>query len=216
MCCTRRCTGPAWRARRSASTPPTACTLNGTRVVAAVRCAPPANAPTPAERSTCAPWLTAEWRLIGGEVRVIVALGAFGWRSALDMIRAGGGQVPRPQPKFGHGATATVQRRPRRGGAAGLLPPQPAEHLHRQAHLRDARRHLRSRRGRWRVSVTSGNVRPTEALTTSCGFPCLISYQSAPTRPPPTRWRPPCAWRRPPTGWASPATGSPSTTTCRR
>jgi uracil-DNA glycosylase family 4 len=84
-------------------------TLNGTRVVAAVRCAPPANAPTPAERLTCAPWLNAEWRLAGGDVRVIVALGAFGWRSALDMIRAGGGQVPRPQPKFGHAATVAVQ-----------------------------------------------------------------------------------------------------------
>jgi uracil-DNA glycosylase len=47
--------------------------------------------------------------MTGDEVRVIVALGAFGWRSALDMIRAGGGQVPRPQPKFGHGAAATVR-----------------------------------------------------------------------------------------------------------
>jgi uracil-DNA glycosylase family 4 len=84
-------------------------TLNGTRVVAAVRCAPPANAPTPAERLTCAPWLTAEWRLTGGDVRVIVALGAFGWRSALDMVRSGGGEVPRPLPKFGHGAAATLQ-----------------------------------------------------------------------------------------------------------
>jgi uracil-DNA glycosylase family 4 len=84
-------------------------TLNGTRVVAAVRCAPPANAPTPAERLTCAPWLTAEWRLTGGDVRVIVALGAFGWRSTLDMVRSGCGEVPRPQPKFGHGATATLQ-----------------------------------------------------------------------------------------------------------
>jgi uracil-DNA glycosylase len=52
--------------------------------------------------------LTAEWRLTGGDVRVIVALGGFGWRSALDMVRFGGGQVPRPQPKFGHGATATL------------------------------------------------------------------------------------------------------------
>jgi uracil-DNA glycosylase family 4 len=83
-------------------------TLNGTRVAAAVRCAPPDNAPTPAERATCAPWLTAEWRLTGGDVRVIVALGGFGWRSALDMVRSGGGQVPRPQPKFGHGTEATV------------------------------------------------------------------------------------------------------------
>lgn len=84
-------------------------TLHGTRIAAAVRCAPPANAPTPAERATCAPWLTAEWRLTGDDVRVIVALGGFGWRSALDMIRSSGGQVPRPQPKFGHGATATVR-----------------------------------------------------------------------------------------------------------
>ena len=38
-----------------------------------------------------------------------MALGAFGWRSALDMIRSGGGKVPRPQPKFGHGVTATVR-----------------------------------------------------------------------------------------------------------
>jgi uracil-DNA glycosylase family 4 len=83
-------------------------TLRGTRLAAAVRCAPPANAPTPAERHTCAPWLTAEWRLTGADVRVIVALGGFGWRSALDMVRAAGGQVPRPQPKFGHGATATL------------------------------------------------------------------------------------------------------------
>jgi uracil-DNA glycosylase len=83
--------------------------LNDTRVVAAVRCAPPANAPTPAERATCAPWLTAEWRLVGGGTRVIVALGGFGWRAALDMIRAVGGDVPRPQPKFGHAATATLR-----------------------------------------------------------------------------------------------------------
>jgi uracil-DNA glycosylase family 4 len=83
--------------------------LNGTRVVAAVRCAPPNNAPTPAERATCAPWLAAEWRLTGGDVRVIVALGGFGWRSALDMVRSGGGQLPRPQPKFGHAAAATLR-----------------------------------------------------------------------------------------------------------
>lgn len=78
--------------------------LNDTWVAAAVRCAPPGNAPTPAERATCAPWLDAEWRLIGAEVRVIIALGGFAWRAALQMI----GGVPSPAPKFGHGATATV------------------------------------------------------------------------------------------------------------
>jgi uracil-DNA glycosylase family 4 len=78
--------------------------LNDTRVAAAVRCAPPGNAPTPAERAACAPWLDAEWRLIGSEVRVIIALGAFAWRAALQML----GGVPTPAPKFGHGATATL------------------------------------------------------------------------------------------------------------
>jgi uracil-DNA glycosylase family 4 len=73
-------------------------------VAAAVRCAPPANAPTPAERATCAPWLDAEWRLIRSDVRVIIALGAFAWRAALQMV----GDVPSPAPKFGHGATATL------------------------------------------------------------------------------------------------------------
>ncbi|MDT5053815.1 MAG: uracil-DNA glycosylase [Mycobacterium sp.] len=82
--------------------------LNDTRVAAAVRCAPPDNAPTPTERATCAPWLDAEWRLVGSEVRVIVALGAFAWRAVLQMIRSAGGTVATPAPQFGHGATATL------------------------------------------------------------------------------------------------------------
>jgi uracil-DNA glycosylase len=82
--------------------------LKGTRVAAAVRCAPPGNTPTPAERATCAPWLDAEWRLTGSDVRVIVALGAFAWRAALQMIGRAGGKVGTPTPQFGHGSTATV------------------------------------------------------------------------------------------------------------
>jgi uracil-DNA glycosylase len=73
-----------------------------------VRCAPPANTPTPAERATCAPWLDAEWRLVGADVRVVISLGGFAWRAVLDMVRAAGGSVGRPVPKFGHGATATL------------------------------------------------------------------------------------------------------------
>ena len=83
--------------------------LNDTRVVAAVRCAPPGNAPTPAERATCAPWLDAEWRLTGAEVRVIVALGGFAWRAVIEMIRRAGGDVEKPAPKFGHGVTAAIR-----------------------------------------------------------------------------------------------------------
>lgn len=83
-------------------------TLNDVRVVAAVRCAPPANAPEPAERATCAPWLDAEWRLTGASAQVIVALGGFAWQSALALIRRAGGVVPTPVPRFGHGALTTV------------------------------------------------------------------------------------------------------------
>ncbi len=83
-------------------------TLNNTRLAAAVRCAPPANAPTPAERAACAPWLDAEWRLVSSSVRVIVALGGFAWRAALQMVRTGGAVVPKPAPAFGHGATASL------------------------------------------------------------------------------------------------------------
>jgi len=85
--------------------------LNDTRVVAAVRCAPPDNKPLPDERATCAPWLDAEWRLVAPSVQTIVALGGFAWRAALDMVRTGGGVVPSPLPKFGHLATAQLGER---------------------------------------------------------------------------------------------------------
>jgi len=73
---------------------------NGIRVAAAVRCAPPGNAPTPAEGSTCEPWLDAEWRLISPHVRVVVALGGFAWQAALRLV----GEKLTPKPKFGHAA----------------------------------------------------------------------------------------------------------------
>ena len=72
------------------------------RIVAAVRCAPPGNAPTPAERTTCSPWLEAEWRLVAPSVRVIVALGGFAWQAALRLL----GVTPSAVTKFGHGALA--------------------------------------------------------------------------------------------------------------
>ena len=99
--------------------------LNDTRVAAAVRCAPPANAPTPAERVACTPWLDAEWRLTRSSVRVIIALGGFGWRAALEMVRNAGGAVGSPAPKFGHGATANL------GEVAliGCFHPRPANRI---------------------------------------------------------------------------------------
>ncbi len=78
--------------------------LVDTRVVAAVRCAPPANKPTPLERDTCAPWLDRELELVSTRLRVVVALGAFGWAAALGAFRRDGRPVPVPAPRFGHGA----------------------------------------------------------------------------------------------------------------
>jgi uracil-DNA glycosylase family 4 len=83
--------------------------LRGAYVTAIVRCAPPANKPTPAERDRCLPYLERELELLG-ECRVIVALGAFGWDGALRAIRALGTELPRPRPRFGHGAEADLGR----------------------------------------------------------------------------------------------------------
>jgi uracil-DNA glycosylase family 4 len=83
-------------------------TLADVYIAAAVRCAPPANKPTTLERDTCAPFLVREMGLLT-DVRVVLALGAFGWDAALRAM-AGLGCVPagRGKPRFGHGAEAVV------------------------------------------------------------------------------------------------------------
>ena len=82
--------------------------LVDTRMVATVRCAPPQNKPTTAERDTCAPWIEAELTLLVEHVRVVVALGSIGWDATLRSFRALGWQVPSPKPRFGHGAEAVL------------------------------------------------------------------------------------------------------------
>jgi uracil-DNA glycosylase family 4 len=83
--------------------------LRDAYIAAAVRCAPPANKPTPAERDTCAPYLARELAALDG-VRVLVPLGAFGWDAAFRAIADATGVDARPRPKFGHGAVARVGR----------------------------------------------------------------------------------------------------------
>jgi uracil-DNA glycosylase family 4 len=78
--------------------------LQGTRMVAAVRCAPPDNRPTVEERDTCAPWLVREVRLVEPSLRVVVCLGGFAWDAALRTFRTLGYRVPRPRPRFAHGS----------------------------------------------------------------------------------------------------------------
>ena len=81
--------------------------LRGAWVTAAVRCAPPANRPLPQERDNCLPWTQAELGLLP-RARVVVCLGAFAWDAALRLLTARGEAVPRPRPKFGHGAERAI------------------------------------------------------------------------------------------------------------
>jgi uracil-DNA glycosylase family 4 len=82
-------------------------TLRDCWITAVVRCAPPANKPTPAERDECLPWLEREFALLG-RAKVIVCLGSFAWDGALRALRGMALEIPRPKPRFGHGARATV------------------------------------------------------------------------------------------------------------
>jgi uracil-DNA glycosylase family 4 len=78
-------------------------------ITAAVRCAPPANKPTPGERETCLPWTVAELGYLHN-VRVVLCLGAFAWDAALRLLTALGDPPPRPRPRFGHGAVFDAGR----------------------------------------------------------------------------------------------------------
>jgi uracil-DNA glycosylase len=84
--------------------------LDGARLVAPVRCAPPQNRPTPAERHRCAPFLARELELLSPTLRVAVALGALGWDALLASLGEQGWAVPRPRPRFGHGRELTLRR----------------------------------------------------------------------------------------------------------
>jgi uracil-DNA glycosylase len=81
-------------------------TLSDVYIAAAVRCAPPANKPTPQERDNCAPYLARELGLLD-HVRVLLALGAYGWDAALRAMVANGHRLP-VKPRFGHGALVDV------------------------------------------------------------------------------------------------------------
>jgi uracil-DNA glycosylase len=76
-------------------------------ITAALRCAPPDNKPTPAELARCQPFLLEELRRLE-RVAVVVALGKIGWDAYLRARRALGAPVPRPLPRFGHGAEAAM------------------------------------------------------------------------------------------------------------
>ena len=83
--------------------------LSGAYVSCVVRCAPPGNRPTPAERDRCLDYLVRELELLTS-LRAIVALGGFAWDGVLRAAHALGVALPAPRPKFAHAAEARLGR----------------------------------------------------------------------------------------------------------
>jgi uracil-DNA glycosylase family 4 len=78
-------------------------TLSGALLSAACRCPPPANKPLPSELENCREYLERELSLMP-RPRVLVALGAIAFRTCLLILQREGGPLPRPLPRFSHGA----------------------------------------------------------------------------------------------------------------
>ena len=83
--------------------------LTGTYITAVVKCAPPDNAPTIAERDRCAPYFERELALLPG-ARVAVALGGYAYTALCRALGDAGVTVPRPRPAFGHGLEVPTER----------------------------------------------------------------------------------------------------------
>jgi uracil-DNA glycosylase len=86
-------------------------TLRSTYITAPVKCAPPANKPTPGERDTCRPWLVRELELLWPTVRAVVVLGAFGWAALWPALRMAGVAPEGRLPVFGHGVEVPLDGR---------------------------------------------------------------------------------------------------------
>ena len=108
--------------------------LKGAYVTAVNRCPPPENRPTTEERDNCLPYLVRELGPLH-RARVLVTLGSYAWTGRCSPCAArrsfrgqgrGSGTGRRPRSRAGAGGTAPMV-------AVGLLSPEPAEHVHRQA-----------------------------------------------------------------------------------
>ncbi len=81
--------------------------LRGAYICAVNRCPPPQNRPTTEERDNCLPYLVRELRLMRS-AHVLIALGSFAWTGTLLAVAELGAELPRPRPRFGHGAEAEI------------------------------------------------------------------------------------------------------------
>lgn len=82
--------------------------LRGVYITASLHCAPPGNKPTTKQLASCNLWLVEELKLL--KPRVLLCLGSIAWRSTLAALRLLGAELPRPLPKFGHGAECVIGR----------------------------------------------------------------------------------------------------------
>jgi uracil-DNA glycosylase family 4 len=80
-------------------------------ILTAVRCAPPDNRPAPDEIARCAPFLDRELDLFR-RARVLLALGSIAWEAILARLARRGAPLPRPRPRFAHGAELVVAKPP--------------------------------------------------------------------------------------------------------
>ena len=83
-------------------------TLRGVRMIAPVRCAPPPTPPAPDEAAACSGWFAQETELLP-QLESMLALGGIAWHTTLAAAARMGWDVPRPRPKFGHGAVARLR-----------------------------------------------------------------------------------------------------------
>ncbi|MER3395360.1 MAG: uracil-DNA glycosylase [Acidimicrobiia bacterium] len=81
--------------------------LQGAYLSAVVRCAPPANKPTPQERDNCIPYLIEEIEIV--QPTSILCLGRFAWDGILRATVIASGEIPSPRPRFFHGAVANIR-----------------------------------------------------------------------------------------------------------
>jgi uracil-DNA glycosylase family 4 len=81
--------------------------LNDCYITAAVRCAPPHNKPSRAEFERCRPYLVQELKLFKN-LKVIIALGKIALDSFLAAYQENGRAIPKPRPKFSHGASVVL------------------------------------------------------------------------------------------------------------
>lgn len=85
--------------------------LNDVLITAVVRCAPPANKPTPDERRACRAWLEEELDTLH-PFRVFVALGGYAYNQVMRVLEGRGLEVPTPRPAFQHLAEVPLEGGP--------------------------------------------------------------------------------------------------------